>query len=118
MSRHRGAGEAEWARDDTIERVRGSYDYRQRRFAARRDGDGDVDGYEARSEAYQRLLHELIVAQRAALVTLRKQGAISDQVMRRVERELDLEEDPPGDLGLLALGEHGHGVRGDRLDLL
>jgi CPA1 family monovalent cation:H+ antiporter len=81
----------EWTRADTVDRLRRAYDYRQRRFAARRDG-GDVDGFEQRSEAYQRTLRELINAQRAALVRLRKQGAISDHVMRRVERELDLED--------------------------
>lgn len=84
--------EEDWTKDDTIERVRRSYDYRQRRFTARRDGDGS-DGYEERSEAFQRLLHELIGAQRDALVRLRKEGVMSDEVMRRVERELDLEED-------------------------
>jgi CPA1 family monovalent cation:H+ antiporter len=83
--------DADWTRDDTVERIRGQYDYRQRRFAARRDG-GDVDGFEQRSEAYQRLLRELIDAQRAALVRLRKAGTISDDVMRRIQRELDLEE--------------------------
>lgn len=84
--------EEDWTKDDTIERVRKSYDYRQRRFTARRDGDGS-DGYEERSEAYQRVLHELIAAQRRTLVRLRKEGVMSDEVMRRVERELDLEED-------------------------
>jgi monovalent cation/hydrogen antiporter len=81
----------DWTRDDTMDRLRRMYGYRQSRFAARRDG-GDVDGFESRSEAYQRILRELIVAQRGALVQLRKEGAISDQVMRRVERELDLED--------------------------
>jgi monovalent cation/hydrogen antiporter len=84
-------GGEEWTREDTVERLKGAYGYRQRRFAARRDG-GDVDGFEQRSEAYQRTVRELIVAQRTALVRLRKQGAISDHVMRRVERELDLED--------------------------
>ncbi len=83
--------EEEWTRDDTLDRLRRMYGYRQSRFAARRDG-GDVDGFESRSEAYQRILREIINAQRRALVRLRKEGAISDQVMRRVERELDLED--------------------------
>ena len=42
----------EWVRDDTVERVRGMYGYRQRRFAAQQDGDGTE--YEERSGAYTR----------------------------------------------------------------
>jgi CPA1 family monovalent cation:H+ antiporter len=38
------------------------------------------------------LSHELLAAQRSAIVRLRNEGAISSEVMRRVERDLDLEE--------------------------
>jgi Na+/H+ antiporter len=82
--------EADWARPDTLERVRGQYDYRRRRFAAREDGDGDT--YEERTSAYQRVMHELFDAQREELIGMRNRGDISDEVRRRVERELDLEE--------------------------
>ena len=92
------AGE-EWALDDTVERVRGSFVYRQRRFTARsRSGefDGGIDGdgidYETRSEAYQRLVRDLIAAQRSTVIELRDTGAINDEVLRRIERELDLED--------------------------
>jgi Na+/H+ antiporter len=81
---------ADWARPDTLERVRGMYDYRRRRFAAREDGDGDH--FEERTGAYQRVMHELLDAQREELIALRNRGDISDEVRRRVERELDLEE--------------------------
>ena len=37
-------------------------------------------------------MHEVLDAQRMALIDLRDSGAISDEVMRRVERELDLED--------------------------
>ncbi|HEV3377210.1 MAG TPA: Na+/H+ antiporter [Thermoleophilaceae bacterium] len=80
----------DWTRPDTLERVRGMYDYRRRRFAAREDGDGDH--YEERTGAYQRLMHELFDAQREELIGMRNRGDISDEVRRRVERELDLEE--------------------------
>jgi monovalent cation/hydrogen antiporter len=83
------AGE-DWVRDDTVDRVRGMFDYRRRRFAARENGDGD--GYEERTGAYQRLMHELFEAQREKLIGMRNSGDISDEVRRRVERELDLEE--------------------------
>jgi CPA1 family monovalent cation:H+ antiporter len=81
---------ADWVRDDTLDRVRGVYDYRRRRFSAR--GDGDGERYEERTGAYQRLMYELFDAQREELIGLRNRGDISDEVRRRVERELDLEE--------------------------
>ena len=84
----------EWTRDETIERVRALYNFRRRRFKARAgklDGP-EVDGIEERSVAYQRLMHEIYAAQRLELVRLRNQRRISADVMRRVERELDLEE--------------------------
>jgi Na+/H+ antiporter len=79
-----------WAREDTIERVRGMYDYRRRRFSARADGDGT--SYEERTDLYLRLMYELFDAQREELLALRDRREISDEVRRRVERELDLEE--------------------------
>ena len=83
--------EEEWVREDTAERMRGLYNYRRSRFAARFDGD-DEDGLEDRSAAYQRLLRELLRAQRKILIDLRNEGKISDDVMHRIERDLDLEE--------------------------
>jgi CPA1 family monovalent cation:H+ antiporter len=52
----------------------------------------DEDGVEDRSQAYQRLVRELLEAQRQAIVRLRNQGEISNDVMHRIERELDLED--------------------------
>jgi CPA1 family monovalent cation:H+ antiporter len=81
-----------WTRDETVERVRRLYEFRQRRFKARA---GKIDGAESIEEgslAYQRMMHEIYSAQRAALVGLRNSRQISSDVMRRVEHELDLEE--------------------------
>ena len=83
---------ADWTRDGTIERVRALYRYRQRRFKVRAGKIEDEDGIEQGSLAYQRLMHEIYAAQRQALVQLRNEHTISADVMRRVERELDLEE--------------------------
>jgi monovalent cation/hydrogen antiporter len=82
----------EWVRDDTIERVRGLYTFRQRRFKVRAGKLDDDDGIEERSLGYQRLMHELFAVQRRAVVELRNVGTISNDVMHRIERELDLEE--------------------------
>jgi monovalent cation/hydrogen antiporter len=81
----------DWVYGDTVERVRGMLDYRRRRFAARIDGD-ESDGYEVRSGAYQRLRREMLAAERRGLLELRNERRISDEVRRRVERDLDLEE--------------------------
>jgi monovalent cation/hydrogen antiporter len=81
----------EWTRDDTIERMRGLYNYRKRRFAARA-GKIEDDGYEDRSLAYQQIVVSVLAAQRESLVHLRDDGGISNETMNRVIRELDLEE--------------------------
>jgi CPA1 family monovalent cation:H+ antiporter len=82
----------EWTRDGTVERVRALYEFRQRRFKIRAGKIEDTDGIEEGSLAYQRMLHEIYAAQREELLRLRNSRAISADVMRRVERELDLEE--------------------------
>ena len=82
----------EWTRDGTIERVRNLYTFRQRRFKVRAGKIEDEDGIEEGSMLYQRMMHEVYAAQRAALVELRNSRAISADVMRRIEHELDLEE--------------------------
>jgi len=81
----------EWARDDTLDRMRRAYEYRKRRFAARA-GKIEDDGYEDRSLAYQQVVQVVLAAQRESLVRLRDDGDISNEVMNRVIRELDLEE--------------------------
>jgi len=81
----------DWVRDDTAERIRGSYNFRQNRFAAWLEGDDD-GAIESRSLDFQRLRRELLAAERAAVHELRRAGEISDEVARRVERDLDLED--------------------------
>jgi monovalent cation/hydrogen antiporter len=83
----------DWTQDGTIERVRALYRYRKRRFAIRAGKIEDEDGIEERSLAYQRLMHEIYAVQRRELTRLLNQREISAEVMRRVERELDLEEE-------------------------
>jgi monovalent cation/hydrogen antiporter len=79
-----------WVLPDTAARIRGQYQFRIDRFAARSDPDGDGK-IEKRSLKYQRLRRELLEAERHAVVQLRNTGEISDEVMRLVERDLDLE---------------------------
>ena len=96
-----------WVNEDTVERMRGMYGYRRRRFATRHAsvsdkrvsdfaaelGDGsDDEDYEARSANFQRLRRELLEAEREAVLRLRSEGKIGDEVMRLLERDLDLED--------------------------
>jgi CPA1 family monovalent cation:H+ antiporter len=80
-----------WTRDDTVERMRGLYQFRRRRLKARGGYLAD-DGSQDRSLAYQRLVRELLEAQRREIVRLRNRGEISNEVMHRIERDLDLED--------------------------
>jgi monovalent cation/hydrogen antiporter len=82
----------DWVREDTVERVRGAYLFRTDRFRARVDGSDD-GGIEVRSQDFQRLRRELLGAERAALLDLRRAGVISNDVWLRVARDLDLEEE-------------------------
>jgi Na+/H+ antiporter len=84
----------EWTRNDTIERMRALYQYRERRLSARAgEGDEDGDGLERRSRKYQKIVRSVLDAQRQAVVDLRNRGEISNDVMHRLERELDLEDE-------------------------
>ncbi|HEX7223136.1 MAG TPA: Na+/H+ antiporter, partial [Candidatus Limnocylindrales bacterium] len=76
--------------DDSAKRLRGQYRFRIDRFSARFDPDGDGK-LERRSIKYQRVRRELLEAERNAVVELRNTGEISDEVMRRIEGDLDLE---------------------------
>jgi CPA1 family monovalent cation:H+ antiporter len=81
----------DWVRDDTAERMRGFYNFRRNRFGSRLNGDDDGE-IETRSTDYQRLRRELLGAEREAIVNLRRAGVINDDVMHRLQRDLDLED--------------------------
>jgi CPA1 family monovalent cation:H+ antiporter len=89
-----------WVRPDTVERLRGQYRFRQRRFRTRLGKPLAEDGLslpleedaDARSRDYQRLVRDVLDAQRDALLSMRREGRIGDDTLRRVERDLDLED--------------------------
>jgi CPA1 family monovalent cation:H+ antiporter len=84
------AGE-DWTRDETVQRMRNMYEYRKRRLAARA-GKIEDDGYEDQSLAYQQMVQLVLRAQREALLRLRSDRKLSNEVMNRIMHELDLEE--------------------------
>ena len=78
----------EWVNDDTVERLRGAYGFRIRRFThdSTRDDGAWNGGHRAISGSGRNCS-----AERQAVLDLRQEGRISDEVMRRLERDLDLE---------------------------
>ena len=56
-------------------------------------GKIEDDGFEDRSLAYQNAVREVLEAQRREIVRLRNEGTISNDVMHRIERDLDLEDE-------------------------
>ncbi len=84
-------------RGDTAERLGDLYEFRRQRFTLQltrhtEESGEEEDDLEQRSLAFQHLRHESLAAEREALLKLRNEGCISDEVRRRVERDLDLEE--------------------------
>ena len=81
----------DWVNADTADRLRGLYGFRRDRFRSRFDEESDR-AIEDQSVNYQRLRRELLEAERQALRRLRRDGHIDDDVVRRVQRDLDLED--------------------------
>jgi monovalent cation/hydrogen antiporter len=91
LARLEELADEDWVREDTLERLRGLFGFRRERFRSRFDPETD-GAVEDRSVAFQRLMRELLDAERQAVLELRRNRRIDDDVMRRVIRDLDLEE--------------------------
>jgi monovalent cation/hydrogen antiporter len=81
----------EWVRAESWDRMRRQYEWRIRRFESRLDEDAD-DDIEQGSQAYQRLRRKVLEAERAEIIRARNRGDITDDIMRRIERDIDLED--------------------------
>jgi CPA1 family monovalent cation:H+ antiporter len=78
-----------WLTGDHVERLRVHYSRQLERFAK---GDAaDADRLRESGEAFRRLRHETITAERVALIAMRNDGTISDDVLHRLDHELDVE---------------------------
>ncbi len=91
LSRLEELVEEDWVREDTADRLRGMFAFRRDRFGSRFDPDAD-GSIEDQSAAYRRLVLELLEVERAAVLDLQRSGHIDDEILRRVVRDLDLEE--------------------------
>src|SRR5215218_2890769 len=77
---------------DAQERMREHYEERLERYEAGLQAGGSTPEYAESSEAWRSWRRELLAAEREAIVSLRNRGEISPEVMRRIQRDLDLEE--------------------------
>jgi CPA1 family monovalent cation:H+ antiporter len=91
----------DWIHAEHADHLREHYEVRAERFRARyqRSDDGASQEHVV---AMVRLEHALMDAELAALVQLRDQGVINDEVLRQMQRELDLER--------LRIGADGAGL--------
>jgi CPA1 family monovalent cation:H+ antiporter len=98
------------ARDGAVDYLRGYYAKRAHLVGARfgrldhdhgMDGEADHDHHDEADHAaehrqmlvdFQRLQQELLRVEREAVILLRDAGAIGDEVLHRIERDLDFEE--------------------------
>ena len=78
-----------WLVGDQVDRLRVHYSRQLQRFAKGSAVDADCS-MEA-GEAFRRLRHETITAERLSLIAMRNDGTISDEVLHRLEHELDVE---------------------------
>ena len=89
LTRLEELAEQPWSAAEHVDRLRDHYTRRRERFA----NNGAVDSECAAEtvEAFRRLRHETLTAERRALIGMRNSGTISDDVLHRLEHELDIE---------------------------
>ena len=74
------------------ERVREQYEERIRRYTEGIKAGGTTEEYREGSEAWRGWRRSLIAAERETMIALRDRGELPPEAMRRIERDLDLEE--------------------------
>ena len=84
---------AEWPGHlELIDNLRAQYSHQSRHAAVRQDAEDSSEEAEQELIEHRQIRMGVLTAEREALITLRDRGAISDQIFRLVERDLDLEE--------------------------
>lgn len=89
LTRLEELAEQQWSAGEHVDRLREHYHRRRERFA----GNGAVAPECAAEtvEAFRYLRHETLTAERRALIGMRNDGTISDDILHRLEHELDIE---------------------------
>jgi CPA1 family monovalent cation:H+ antiporter len=78
--------------EDIVKRLRDGTERRSLGAWERLGGDSASHGGETPSAAYRRLRRAMLQAEREAILEMRDAGRIDDEVLRRMQHELDLEE--------------------------
>jgi CPA1 family monovalent cation:H+ antiporter len=82
-----------WVPEEYLTHLRSIYEQKTENYTRQLNGSDDTAEQDSdRQEAKLRMRQEVLTAERAAVIRLRDQGRIDDEVLRQVERELDLEE--------------------------
>jgi hypothetical protein len=72
--------------------MREYYEGNIQRYTAGLEAGGTTEEYSDSSAAWRDWRRELLAAEREVVLSLRDEGKISPVVMRRIERDLDLQE--------------------------
>ena len=89
LTRLEELSEQPWSPTEHVDRLRDHYTRRRQRFA--NNGAVDPECAAETAEAFRQLRHETLTAERVALIGMRNNGTISDDVLHRLEHELDVE---------------------------
>lgn len=93
LARLETLAEEEWAPPGKVAHLRAQYEHRSHVLGAQLNGHDDDDhDHVTETAGYQRLRRETLRAERQQVVALRDRGVINDEVLHRIQRELDLEE--------------------------
>jgi len=76
---------------ETVQRLRVEYEDRIRQLEVC-ESDADEAHRGLFSSDYERLSHELLVVERKTIIELRNERVINDEVLRRIQRDIDLAE--------------------------
>jgi hypothetical protein len=91
LSRLNDLATHERADQATLDRMRAEYEDRIAQLEEQRDAGGQPHGG-LFSSGYERLAREALKQERRTIIELRDQRVINDEVMRRIQRDLDLAE--------------------------
>jgi len=89
LTRLEELAEQPWSPAEHVDRLRDHYTRRRERFS--KNGAVDPECAAETVEAFRRLRHETLTAERRTIIAMRDNGTISDDVLHRLEHELDIE---------------------------
>jgi monovalent cation/hydrogen antiporter len=89
LARLEELAEQPWSPAEHVDRLRDHYTRRRERFS--KNGAVDPECAAKTVEAFRRLRHETLTAERRTIIAMRDNGTISDDVLHRLEHELDIE---------------------------